>query len=438
MSESGPGRAGTGVLSEATLPANGAGEGGPGSLDPAEVRGLFPLFRDGGPNAGLVYLDSAATAQRPQTVLDAITDYYRDDNANVHRGIYDLSRRSTERFEAARRTLARFIGAPDPAEVIWTRGTTEAINLVAATWGAANIAEGDEILLTTMDHHSNVVPWQILAKRVGARLRYVDIDDGGRLRLDQLDELLASGRVKLVALNHVSNALGTINPVAEVAGRARAAGAVVVVDGAQGAPHLPVDVTALGCDFYALSGHKMGGPMGIGALWGRRALLESMPPYQGGGEMIDTVLPDESTWAELPHKYEAGTPNVGGAVGMAAAVGFLEALGPDEVARHERGLVEYGLERLGRMDGVRLFGPRTPEDRIAVFSFTLDGVHPHDVATILDAEGIAVRAGHHCTQPLMRRLGVPATTRASCWVYNTTGDIDRLVAGLSEASRMFG
>lgn len=438
MTKSGLERAQGGAAAGATLAANGAEGRGPGALDPAEVRSRFPLFRTDGPNAGLVYLDSAATAQRPDAVLDAIAGYYRDDNANVHRGIYDLSRRSTDRFEEARRTVARFIGAPDPAEVIWTRGTTEAINLVAATWGAANVAEGDEILLTTMDHHSNVVPWQILAGRVGARLRYVDIDDEGRLRLDQLDERLRTGRVKLVAFNHISNALGTVNPVAEVAARARAAGAVVVVDGAQGAPHLPVDVGAIGCDFYALSGHKMGGPMGIGALWGRRELLEAMPPYQGGGEMIETVLPDESTWAGLPHKYEAGTPNVGGAVGMAAGVEFLESLGAEAVAAHEASLVEHGLERLLRLDGLRLFGPSKPEDRIAVFSFALAGVHPHDVATILDAEGIAVRAGHHCAQPLMRRLGVPATTRASCWVYNTTEDLDRLVDGLEKAKEMFG
>ena len=421
----------------ATVAAESAGGRGPVPLDAARLRDRFPIFRTDGPNAGLAYLDSAATAQRPDVVLQALSDFYRDDNANVHRGLYELSRRATERFEAARSTVARFIGARDPAEVIWTRGTTEGINLVAATWGAENVGPGDEILLTMLDHHSNVIPWQLLARRVGAKLRYVDIDENGRLRLDQLDAAL-KGPVKLVALNHVSNALGTINPVAEVVDRAKAAGALVVVDGAQGAPHLPVNVESLGCDFYAISGHKMGGPMGIGALWGRRELLDAMPPYQGGGEMIDVVHPDESTWAELPHKFEAGTPNVGGAVAMAAAVEFLESLTPEAVKEHESGLVDYGLERLGRVDGLRLFGPATPEDRIAVFSFALQGVHPHDVATILDARGIAVRAGHHCTQPLMRRLGVPATTRASCWVYNTTDDIDRLAEGLAEAKEMFG
>ena len=406
-------------------------------LDPAVVRQQFSLLRSYEDGERLVYLDSAATAQRPEAVIEAIADFYRTANANVHRGIYELSRRATDRFEAARRTVARFINAPDPREVIWTRGTTEAINLVAATWGVENVGEGDEILLTMLEHHSNIVPWQLLAQRVGARIRYVDIDDQGRLRMDMYRDMLGP-RTKIVALNHISNALGTVNPVAEVTAMAKAAGATVLIDGAQGAPHLPVDVQSIGCDFYALSGHKMAGPMGIGALWGRRELLEGMPPYQGGGEMIDTVHPDESTWAEIPHKFEAGTPNVAGAVGMAAAVDFLEELGADAIAAHERALTEYGLDRLSEVEGLRLFGPSSPQDRIAVFSFALEGVHPHDVATILDSRGIAVRAGHHCTQLLMRCLQVPATTRASCYVYNTTEDIDRLADGLVEASRIFG
>ena len=424
--------------------SGGAGPGavvadghGPVSIDPERVREEFPLLRPDASGRRLVYLDSAATAQRPEAVIDAVSGFYRSDNANVHRGIYELSRRATECFEAARATVARSIGAADPSEVVWTRGTTEAINLVASTWGDANLGAGDEIVLTVLEHHSDIVPWQLLAGRTGARLRYVDVDGHGRLRLDDYRRLLGD-RTKLVALNHISNALGTINPVAEVVELARAVGARVLVDGAQGAPHLPVDVQALDCDFYALSGHKMGGPMGIGALWARRELLEAMPPYQGGGEMIDLVHPDESTWAEVPHKFEAGTPNVAGAVGMAAAVDFLESLGRPAVAAHERALVEYGLERLGAVEGVRLFGPPDPEDRIAVFSFELQGVHPHDVATILDAEGVAVRAGHHCAQPLMRRLAVPATTRASCFVYSTREDIDRLVAGLARAREIFG
>ncbi len=403
-----------------------------GLFDGATMRERFPLLA----GSEVVYLDSAATAQRPDTVIEAVSGFYRADNANVHRGIYDLSRRATDRFEAARTTVARFLNAAS-REIVWTRGTTESINLVASTWGEENIREGDEIVLTRLDHHSNIVPWQLLASRRGATIRYVEIDDDGRLRLDDLDALLGD-RTRLVALNHISNALGTVNPVAEIVERAKAVGARVLVDGAQGAPHVPVDVQALGCDFYALSGHKMGGPMGIGALWARAELLESMPPYQGGGEMIDEVHDDRSTWAEVPHKFEAGTPNVAGAVGMAAAAEFLTELGPDAVAAHERSLTGYGLERLGAVDGLRLFGPPTPADRIAVFSFALEGVHPHDVATILDAENIAVRAGHHCTQPLMRRLGVPATTRASCWVYNTAEDIDRLADGLDRTRAIFG
>ncbi len=407
-----------------------------GGLDGASVRARFPLLQPDGAGARIIYLDSAATAQRPDVVLEAVAKFYRTENANVHRGIYDLSRRATERYEGARAALARFIKAPDKEELVWTRGTTEAINLVAATWGQENLGPGDEILLTTLEHHSNIVPWQLLARRVAARIRYVDIDEEGRLRLEQYDELL-SERTRIVALGHVSNALGTINPVAEVIERARQVGARVLVDGAQAAPHLPIDVQSLGCDFYAISGHKMCGPMGIGALWARRELLEEMPPYQGGGEMIETVLPDESTWAPVPHKFEAGTPNVAGAVGMAAAAAFLESLGRDQVRAHELDLVEYGMDRLDRVEGLRLFGPRDPADRIAVFSFSMEGIHPHDVATILDAENIAVRAGHHCTQPLMRRLAVPATTRASCYVYNTREDLDRLVEGLDRARQIF-
>ena len=405
-------------------------------LEPATVRAHFPALDQRVHGHPLIYLDSAATAQRPRTVLDAVRDFYERDNANVHRGLYELSRRATESFEAAREVVARFVGAAEPAELVWTRGTTEAINLVALTWGWANLREGDEIVVTMLEHHSNLVPWQLVAQRTGAKLRRVDIDDEGRLRLDQLDELLGE-RTRLVAVGHVSNALGTINPVREIVERAKAVGAKVLVDGAQGAPHHKVDVQALGCDFYALSGHKMGAPMGIGALWARRELLEEMPPWQGGGEMIETVELEHSTWAAVPHKFEAGTPNVAGAVGMAAAAEYIESLGYDAIAAHERALVRYGLERLSAVEGLRLFGPEDPEERTAVFSFALEGVHPHDVATILDAEGIAVRAGHHCTQPLMRRLGVPATTRASCWVYNTTDELDRLAEGLEAARRIF-
>jgi len=317
----------------------------PGQLDLAAVRAEFPALDQRVHGYPLVYLDSAATAQRPRAVLDAIADFDRRDNANVHRGLYELSRRATDRFEAARSTVARFLGAADAAEIVWTRGTTEAINLVAMTWGLTNLRAGDEVVLTVLEHHSNIVPWQLVASRTGARLRYVDIDDEGRLRLDQLDRILAD-RPRLVAVGHASNALGTINPIREICERAHAAGALVLVDGAQGAAHCKVDVQALGCDFYVFSGHKLGGPMGIGALWARRELLEAMPPWQGGGEMIDVVELERSTWATVPHKFEAGTPNVSGAVGLAAAIEYLESLGADAVAAHERMLVEYGLERL--------------------------------------------------------------------------------------------
>ncbi len=406
-------------------------------LDVAAVRDQFPALDQRVHGHPLVYLDSAATAQRPRAVLEALVHFYERDNANVHRGLYELSRRATDAYEAAREVLARFVGAADPAEIVWTRGTTEAINLVAMTWGWANLREGDEILVTVLEHHSNLVPWQLVAQRTGARIKRLDIDEQGRLRLDQLDELLTE-RTRIVAVGHISNALGTINPVREIVERAKAVGARVLVDGAQGAPHCAVDVQALGCDFYALSGHKMGAPMGIGALWARRELLEEMPPYQGGGEMIDTVELEHSTWADVPHKFEAGTPNVGGAVAMAAAAEYLETLGWSAITAHEQALILHGMERLREVEGLHLFGPENPSERTAVFSFALEGVHPHDVATILDAEGIAVRAGHHCAQPLMRRLGVPATTRASCWVYNTTDELDRLAEGLMTVRRIFG
>jgi len=406
------------------------------AFDVLAVRRDFPILDQEVNGRPLVYLDSAASAQKPRAVIDAVAQFYLTDNANVHRGLYELSRRATDRFEAARLTMARFLNAPSEAEVVWVRGTTEAINLVAAAWGGANLAAGDEIILTNLEHHSNIVPWQLIAQRTGAVLRFVDIDAQGRLRLDHLDALL-SRRTRLMACGHVSNALGTINPVAEIARRVHAAGALLLVDGAQGAPHLRVDVQALGCDFYALSGHKMCGPMGIGVLWARRDLLEDMPPYQGGGEMIDQVLPDVSTWAPVPHKFEAGTPDVAGAVGMAAAADYLTGIGHEAMRAHEQQLVIHAQEVLGRVPGLRVFGPADPAERIAVFSFQLAGVHPHDVATILDNEGVAVRAGHHCTQILMRRLRVPATTRASAYIYNTPEDFDRLAEALEVVRAVF-
>jgi len=405
-------------------------------LDIPTLRQQFPLLQQQVNGHPLVYLDSAATSQKPQRVIDAVNSFYRHDNANVHRGLYELSRRSTERFENARVVMARFLNA-DPREVIWVRGTTEGVNLVAGTWGIENIGRDDEIIVSVLEHHSNLVPWQILAQRVGARIRHIDIDDEGRYRLDQLADLL-NPRTKLVALQHVSNALGTIHPIAEIAEIVHRAGALLFVDGAQGAAHVNVDVRALGCDFYALSGHKMCGPMGIGVLWGRLDLLEAMPPYHGGGEMIDRVEIEFSTWAKVPHKFEAGTPDAAAAVGLAAAAEFLEEIGFDALQAHEQEIVQYGLEKLREVPGLTLYGPSSPNERVAVFSFTLDRVHPHDVATVLDAEGIAVRAGHHCAQPLMRRLGVPATTRASFYLYNTPDEIDRLIDGLASARAIFG
>ena len=408
-------------------------------IDVAAIRRDFPILgtstEDGRP---LIYLDNAATSQKPRVVIDALRHYYENDNSNVHRGLYDLSRRATEAYEHARDRIARFINAPFADEVIWVRGATEGLNLVAHSWGGANLKAGDEIVLSVLEHHSNIVPWQLIAERTGAVVKFVDIDEQGRIRLDELRETVASGNVRLVSIAHVSNAIGTIHPVAEIARIAHAAGALLMVDGAQGAPHLEVDVQALGCDFYALSGHKMCGPMGIGALWGRRELLNEMPPYMGGGEMIDYVGTDGSTYKQAPHRFEAGTPNVAGAIGLAAAADYLEGIGHEALWSHEQELTRYGLERLGGLEGVTVFGPIDPTERSAVFSFALEGVHPHDVATIVDAEGVAVRAGHHCCQPLMRRLGVPATTRASCYLYNTPDEVDVLVRALERGRALFG
>ncbi|MYC98415.1 MAG: SufS family cysteine desulfurase [Gammaproteobacteria bacterium] len=402
----------------------------------ARARRDFPALQQEVGGKPLAYLDNAASTQKPDAVIDAIAHYYRHDHANVHRGMHELARRATEAYEGARRQVARFLGAADPAEVVWTRGTTEAINLVASAWGHTFLREGDEIVLSTQEHHSNLVPWQLAAARAGARLRYLELDDEGRLRLDRLPEVL-SPRTRMVALSHVSNALGTVNPIAEIAEQVHAGGALLLVDGAQGAPHLPIDVAALGCDFYAASGHKMCGPTGIGALWGRRELLEGMEPYQGGGEMISVVERDYSTWAAVPHKFEAGTPNVAGAVGMGAAADYLTGIGHAALAEHERTVLEYALDRLAAVDGIRLFGPPADE-RCAVVSFLLDHAHAHDVATILDADGVAVRAGHHCAQLVMKHFGVPATSRASFYLYNGTEDVDRLLEGLDRVKAIFG
>jgi cysteine desulfurase/selenocysteine lyase len=407
------------------------------ALDAEVLRADFPILHQEVNGHPLVYLDNAASTQKPRAVIEAMSGYYERDNANVHRGVHSLSVRATEAFEAAREKVAALFGIADTAELIWTRGTTEAINLVAWSWGLANLRAGDEVLLSVMEHHSNLVPWQMVAQRTGAKLRFLDVDDQQRLDLSALDDVLTE-RTKLVSIVHVSNALGTINPVREIAERAHAVGALMMVDGAQSAPHLPVDVPSLGCDFYAFSGHKMCGPTGTGGLWGRREVLEAMPPFHGGGDMIEWVELEQSTYAPLPNRFEAGTPHISGAVGLAAAAEYLAGIGRDAILAHERMLLGYALERMSEIPDLTVFGPRDPAERSGVISFTLGDVHPHDLGTILDAEGIAIRAGHHCAQPLMRRMGVGSTARASFYLYNTPDDVDRLIAGLHRARKLFG
>lgn len=393
------------------------------------VRADFPLLAN---NPGLHYLDSAATSQKPRVVLDALRDFYETANANPHRGAYALSVRATERYTQARERIARFLGVGDPDCLIFTRGTTEGLNLVAGSWGIENVSSGDEIVVTAMDHHANFVPWQVLATRKGAKFRVCELTPDGRIDLDFLSGLL-NRRTKIVAFSHVSNALGTINPIAEIARLVRAkTDAILVCDGAQSAPHFPVSFDSLGIDFYAFSGHKMLGPMGIGGLIGKREILEEMPPYQTGGDMIEFVYDDRTTWNVLPHKFEAGTPNAASAVGLAAAAEYLDTIGMDLVRQHERALMTLAQERLAAIEGIHIYGPPAAE-RSGVVSFTMSDVHPHDLATILDGEGVCIRAGHHCAQPLMRRLDVPATARASFYVYNDERDIDALVTGILKA-----
>ncbi len=407
------------------------------TLDADAIRDDFPLLARSDHEAQpLVYLDSAASSQKPAAVIDALDHYYRHQNANVHRGVYRLSEVATEKYEAARRSVAAFINAASDRECIFVRNTTEAINLVAQTWGRSMIGEGDLIVLSLMEHHSNIVPWQRLAAEQGAHLAYIPLTEDHCLDMVAYEELLQRGP-KLVAVTYVSNALGTVNDLAMIARRARDAGAAVLVDAAQAAPHLALDVRALDVDFLALSGHKMLGPMGASVLYGKRALLEAMPPFLVGGSMIRKVGLTESTWAEVPTKFEAGTPAVGDAIGLAVAVEYLTSLGMDCVLAHEQALVGYALERLTEIPGITIYGPRNPAHRSGVVSFTLDGIHPHDVASILDEENVAVRAGHHCAQPLMNHLGVVATTRASFYIYNSEADVDRLVAALWVADRTF-
>jgi len=403
-------------------------------LDAARIRADFPLLAQRENGHRLVYLDNAATTQKPQAVLDAIAGYYRTTNANVHRGAYGLAIRATEAYEAARAAVAAFVNAWAPEGVVFTRGTTEALNLVASAYGRAHVGSGDTVVVTAMDHHSNLVPWQILCQEKGASLRMVEITEDGRIDLSDYGRALER-RPKIVAFPYVSNALGTVNPAGQLAKLAHAVGAVVVVDGAQSTPHLRVDVQTLDCDFYALSGHKMLGPMGSGALVAKPALLDAMPPYHGGGEMISRVWDDHSSYNTIPHKFEAGTPNVEGAVGLAAAIAYLQGVGLERIAEHERALAAAAIERLAQIDGVTVYGPR--DHRAGVASFTYGDIHPHDIATILDQDGICIRAGHHCAQPLMRRLNVPATARASFYLYNGLDDVDALCAALVKAGALF-
>ncbi|HEX7958781.1 MAG TPA: cysteine desulfurase [Terriglobales bacterium] len=405
-----------------------------GGLDVERVRRDFPILKQKVRGKPLVYLDNAATSQKPQVVLDAIMRYYESTNANVHRGVHFLSEHATEEHESARKTVQQFVNASRTEEIVFVRGTTEAINLVAQTYGRAHIGAGDEVLITAMEHHSNIVPWQILCEQQGARLRVAPINDRGELLLDEFEKLLTA-RTKMVGVAHVSNALGTINPIGDIVEIAHGKNVPVLVDGAQAVPHMKVDVQSLGCDFYAFSSHKMYGPMGIGVLYGKFALLEAMPPYQGGGDMIRSVTFEKTLYNQLPYKFEAGTPDVAGAIGLAAAIEYLGGLGIKNVAEYEHRLISYAEQELSQIPGVRLIG--TAEEKAGVISFVLDGVHPHDVGTILDQEGIAVRTGHHCAQPLMQRFGVAATVRASFAVYNTAAEVDRLVEGLEKVREVF-
>jgi cysteine desulfurase/selenocysteine lyase len=403
-------------------------------LDVERIRADFPILQRTVNGKTLAYLDNAATAQKPAAVIDAVAGYYRDSNANIHRGVHRLSIEATEAYERARGKVQRFLGATRPEEVIFVRSATEAINLVAQAYLRPKLTKGDEILITTMEHHSNIVPWQILCEQTGAVLRVAPITDAGELCVDEFEKLLGP-RTRMAAVTHISNALGTINPVRDLVDMAHRRGVPVLVDGAQAAPHLPIDVAAIGCDFYAITGHKMFGPTGIGALYGRHELLDAMEPYQGGGEMILSVTFEKTTYNRVPHKFEAGTPNIAGAIGMGAAVDYIDAVGLDRILDHEHELLGYTTRTLSEIPGVRLIG--TARLKAAVVSFMVGDVHPHDVGTILDQEGIAVRTGHHCAQPVMERLGITATVRASLALYNTPAEIDRLAAAVAMVQEVF-
>ena len=406
----------------------------PDALDAARLREEFPILHQTVRGRPLVYLDNGATTQKPRAVIDATVAYYERDNANVHRGVHLLSQRATAAFEGAREKVARFLGAASAREIVFTRGTTEAINLVAWSFGRTHVGAGDEVLITAMEHHSNIVPWQMLCAEKGARLRVAPIDDDGALRMDAFASLLGP-RTKLVSVLQVSNALGTVLPAREICALAGERGVPVLVDGAQAVAHTPVDVRSLGCDFYAFSGHKLYGPTGIGALWGRGELLDAMPPWQGGGEMIASVTFEQTLYNVVPHKFEAGTPDIAGAVGLGAAIDWVSAVGLERISAHEHDLLGYATEALRGVPGVRLVG--TAREKAAVLSFVMDGVHPHDIGTVLDQEGVAIRTGHHCAQPVMDRFGVPATARASFAAYNTRDDVDALVKAVHKVRELF-
>lgn len=401
-----------------------------------EIRSSFPILNQEVNGYPLVYLDSGATSQKPQSVIDALKEYYELNNSNVHRGVHTLGNRATEGYEGAREKVRGFINANHTKEIIFMRGTTTAINTVAASYGDANVSEGDEIVITYMEHHSNIIPWQQLAKRKNATLKYIELEEDGTISLDNVRKVVTE-KTKIVSVMHVSNVLGVMNPIQEITKIAHEHGAVMVVDGAQAAPHMKVDVQQLDCDFYAFSGHKMCGPTGIGVLYGKQRHLEKMEPVEFGGEMIDFVGLYESTWKELPWKFEGGTPIIAGAIGLGAAIDFLESIGLDKIEQHEHELAAYAMEKMSEIEGMTIYGPKDPSKRAGIVTFNLDDVHPHDVATVLDMQGIAVRAGHHCAQPLMKWLNVSATARASFYLYNTKDDVDRLVEGLQKAKEYF-
>lgn len=404
------------------------------SIDPYEIKKDFPIFERRVHGKPLVYLDNAATTQKPRRVIETEKKFYEETNANIHRAVHTLSYESTKLYEEAHKKVARFIGAKSWREVVFTRNATESINLIAYGWGLHNLKEGDEVLITMMEHHSNIVPWQMLREQRGITLKFLDVDDGGRLKLDDLPKLLTE-RTKLFGIIHASNVLGVVNPVKEVIAEAKKLGALVLVDAAQSAPHIPIDVSALDCDFLVASGHKMLGPSGIGFLYGRREVLDNMSPFIFGGDMIETVTLEKSTWNELPWKYEAGTPNIAGGIGLGAALDYLDNIGMASVISHEQELLNYTLESLSDLSGIELYG--SSEERVGVITFNIKGIHPHDVAGILDEEGIAVRSGHHCAQPLMRRLGIENAVRVSLYIYNTKEDIDRLISTLHKIIRVF-